>query len=212
MKKFALISLRNDLIVNRKERRDSIDIEIYNLVFELGYIPILLPNEPTITDFFELIFKENNIALILLTGGNDIDKFKNKNGSNLYFKRDKLELNLIDYCISKSIPILSICRGFQLIANYLGGNIEKIEGHVDIVHEISLINLKEKINVNSFHSYGLKNNKLPSMIKPFALYKKDNTIEGFTTIEPFKSFNIMWHPERANGSRVKTLKLIKSFI
>ena len=37
MKKFALISLRNDLILDRDERRDSIDIEIYNLVLDLGY-------------------------------------------------------------------------------------------------------------------------------------------------------------------------------
>ena len=124
MKKFALISLRNDLIIDRNERRDSIDIEIYNLVLELGYIPILLPNEPIIIDYFEIIFKEKNIGLVLFSGGNDILKFKDNKNSNSYFKRDSTELKLINYCIAKTIPILSICRGFQLIASYLGGNIE----------------------------------------------------------------------------------------
>ena len=149
MKKFALISLRNDLIIDRNERRDSIDTEIYNLVLELGYVPILLPNEPKIIEYFELIFKENNIGLVLLTGGNDIYKFKDNNNSNSYLKRDQTELNLIDYCIMKSIPILSICRGFQLITSYLGGNIEKIEGHINIKHKVSLINLKEDEVLNS---------------------------------------------------------------
>ena len=212
MKKFALISLRNDLILDRDERRDSIDIEIYNLVLELGYIPILLPNEPKIIDYFEIIFKEKNIGLVLLSGGNDINKFKDYKNSNSYLKRDKTELNLINYCIEKSVPILSICRGFQLITTYLGGNIEKIEGHINIKHKVSLIDLKEDIKVNSFHSFALKGQNLPKTIKPFALHKIDNTIEGFTTKEPFKSINIMWHPERANGSKEKTIKLIKSFI
>lgn len=212
MKKFALISLRNDLIIDRDERRDSIDIEIYNLVLELGYIPILLPNEPKILDYFELIFRENNIGLVLLSGGNDILKFKDNKNSNSYFKRDETEIKLINYCITKKIPILSICRGFQLIASYLGGNIEKIEGHITKEHEVSLIYLKEVIKVNSFHSFGLKKQSLPKAIKPFAIHKIDNTIEGFTTKEPFKSINIMWHPERYNGSREKTIKLIQSFI
>ena len=209
MNKVALISLRNDFINDRLERRDSLDIEIYSLVLELGFIPILIPNEPNITNYFNIVFKEENIGLVLFTGGNDLYQFDKEKNTNIYKKRDELEINLIKYCISNSIPILSICRGFQLIANYLGANIEKIENHININHEVNFINSKEKIIVNSFHNYCLKNKNLPIQIHPLATYKLDNTIEAFKTKSPFKSLNIMWHPERENGAKFKTLDLIK---
>ena len=82
MKKFALISLRNDFLSERDESRDSIDTEIYKLVIEIGFIPILLPNEFIILNHFDKIFKEENIGLVLLSGGNDINKFERRIGSN----------------------------------------------------------------------------------------------------------------------------------
>lgn len=212
MKKFALISLRNDFISEREESRDSIDTDIYKLVIEIGFIPILLPNELVILNHFDKIFKEENIGLVLLSGGNDINKFEKNIGSNTYKKRDELELNLISYCKYKSIPILSICRGFQLIADHLGANIEKLENHINTNHAIKLLHSKEKIFVNSFHNYGLINKNIPNQIRPLAIYEIDNTIEAFTTIDPFSSLNIMWHPERKNGSKYKTIKLIENFL
>ena len=51
--------------------------------------------------------------------------------------RDKTELNLIDYSIQKSIPILGICRGMQLIAYWAGVGIKRVAGHVNIKHMLS---------------------------------------------------------------------------
>ena len=115
MQKFALITLRNDYIDGRQERRDSLDIELYDLVLELGFIPILIPNVPNLTIYFDRLFNKDNIGLVLLSGGNDLLKFKKDIGTNTYKKRDELELNIIKYSIENSIPILSICRGFQFI-------------------------------------------------------------------------------------------------
>ena len=212
MQKFALITLRNDYIDGRQERRDSLDIELYDLVLELGFIPILIPNVPNLTIYFDRLFKKENIGLVLLSGGNDLLKFKKDIGTNTYKKRDELELNIIKYSIENSIPILSICRGFQFIANYFGANIEKIDGHVQAKHIINIENSNDNFLVNSFHSYGLKYNNLPKQIKPLAINKLDNTVEAFTTKKPFKSLNLMWHPERKHGAKIKTLVIIKKFL
>ena len=211
-KKLALITLRNDYIGKRNERRDSLDIELYNLVSELGLVPVLIPNIPNFTTYFDLLLKKENIGLVLFSGGNDLLKFEKEIGTNTYKKRDELELNMIEYCTKNSIPILSICRGLQFIANYLGVNIEKIEGHINSKHEIYIENSYDNFIVNSFHSYGIKNNNLPIQINPLAINKLDNTVEAFTTIKPFKSFNLMWHPERKNGAKMKSLDLIKKFL
>ena len=212
MQKFALITLRNDYIDGRQERRDSLDIELYDLVLELGFIPILIPNVTNLTIYFDRLFNKDNIGLILLSGGNDLLKFKKDIGTNTYKKRDELELNIIKYSIAKSIPILSICRGFQFIANYFGANIEKIDGHVKATHLINIEKSNENFLVNSFHSYGLKYDNLPKQIKPLAINKLDNTVEAFTTKIPFKSLNLMWHPERKHGAKIKTLVIIKKFL
>lgn len=211
-KKLALITLRNDYISKRNERRDSLDIEIYNLVLELGLVPVLIPNIPNFTIYFDLLLKKENIGLVLLSGGNDLLKFENELGTNTYKRRDELELNMIEYCTTNSIPILSICRGLQFIASYLGVNIEKIEGHINSEHEIHIENSNDNLLVNSFHSYGIKCNKLPKQINPLAINKLDNTLEAFTTTKPFKSLNLMWHPERKNGAKIESLDLIKKYL
>ncbi len=36
----------------------------------------------------------------------------------LDIRRDKIELNIIDYCLSKKKPLLGICRGHQLLGIY----------------------------------------------------------------------------------------------
>lgn len=211
-KKLALITLRNDYIDSRNERRDSLDIELYNLVLELGLIPVLIPNIPNFTIYIDLLLKKENIGLVLFSGGNDLSKFEKEFGTNTYKRRDELEFNIIEYCIKNPIPILSICRGSQFIANYLGVHIEKIEGHINSEHEIHIENSNDNFFVNSFHSYGIKYNNLPVQINPLAIQKLDNTLEAFTTTKPFKSINLMWHPERKNGAKIKSLDLIKNFL
>ena len=212
LKKTALISLRNDYLESRKERRDSVDIEIYNLVLELGYMPILIPNEPLIAKNLNLIFKEENIGLIVFSGGNDLYNLKTDVSNSKYKKRDQLEEILIKYSISNSIPILGICRGFQMIANYLGANIEQIDGHINTTHNLIIKDFSKKIIVNSFHNYGLKNVNLPKLIEPIAIYENDNTIECFITKNYLKSINIMWHPERINGAREESIKIINNYL
>lgn len=212
IKKIALISLRNDFLEKREERRDSIDIAIYKFVLDLGYIPILIPNEPISIKYLIEFTDIKNIGLVLLSGGNDLYFLKNQGANNIYIKRDKVETALINICELNEIPIIGICRGFQFVSTYLGAKIEKVYGHINTVHKINLESLEKYYSVNSFHSFGLKNKNLPSVIEPLGFHESDNTIEMFKTRNPFKSLNIMWHPERINGARNITIAIIKKFL
>ena len=87
----------------------------------------------------------NKIPLsgILLSGGNDLGSFPD---------RDNTELNLINYAIQKSIPILGICRGMQAIAQWAGVGLKKVNGHSNSNHLIkspfiSLENGHSKISI-----------------------------------------------------------------
>ena len=212
MKNLALISLRNDYLNDRDERRDSIDTAIYKLLTEINLIPIPIPNSHLYIENIDKIFNSEDIKCVLLTGGNDLSALSEKGAKNIHPIRDEVEISLIKFCIKNNIPIIGICRGFQLIANYLGGNIEPIDGHVKTIHEIKLSENSKNINVNSFHSFGLKNKNLPSNIETLGLHIRDNTIECFKTFKPFRSLNFMWHPERSNGARLDSIELIKGFL
>ena len=185
MNKIALVSVRNDYISSRSENRDSVDTEIYSLLSDIELIPLLIPNETKFITNIDNIIDHKKIRCAILSGGNDLKIFENKGGTNISYKRDEVELNLIKFCLKNKIPIIGICRGFQLIANYLGAEINKVDNHINIIHEIKLSNYPS-IKVNSFHSFGLKNNNIPQNINILGYHQKDNTIECFSTELPFK--------------------------
>jgi len=97
-------------------------------------IPLLIPNifEPkneiiTIDDKIKLSNDLEEITkhldAIILSGGTDINPItigeKLKDSSAFNYNRDYVEKELIQICIRKKIPILGICRGFQMLGTYL---------------------------------------------------------------------------------------------
>ena len=114
--KTVIVSQRIDQIANRNETRDSLDQELLIWLIESGYLPVQISNvlmaeNNSLSDYFiELI----NPSGIVLSGGNDIGEFP---------ERDKTEFFLIDYAVKNKIPLLGICRGFQMLAKWDGGNL-----------------------------------------------------------------------------------------
>ena len=148
----------------------------------------LLPNNIILS---RKILKKNN--LLILAGGNDI--ITNKKDSKL---RNKIENNLIKEAIKLKIPIIGICRGAQLLNLYFGGKIRKIHSHMRTRHNIFLekneIIRTNKLNVNSFHNYGIGPKDLSKKLKVIGIDDKKN-IEMYLLKEK-KILGIMWHPER----------------
>jgi putative glutamine amidotransferase len=66
---------------------------------------------------------------LCLTGGGDIDPARygevNIKSDDIDPDRDALELALLERALARDIPVLGICRGFQLINVHLGGSLEQ---------------------------------------------------------------------------------------
>lgn len=169
---------------------------------------------PNFKSFNNDWFKNLNLELLILSNGNDLGEFS---------RRDQLEHNAIKFAVNNSIPIMGICRGFQILNEYFGGslssNIEESikQLHVGIEHDVEItdekyIQMLEKKNfkVNSYHNHGVLIDGLSPSLKVFAL-SKGSVVEGFSHKE-LPIIGIQWHPERPNNSQLENKILIESII
>ena len=147
---------------------------------------------------------------VILSGGNDLYSIKKKK-ENLI--RDKFELKLLKFAIKRSIPILTVCRGFQFVNDYFGGSLQKAKNHAKKNHEIIFkkkflfFNKKKSLHTNSYHNYKIKN--LANNFKNIA-ESNDNTIE-IAYAKHEKILGLMFHPERKNLSQPLINKLVFNY-
>tara|TARA_Y100000588_G_scaffold205963_1_gene219793 strand:- start:735 stop:1337 length:603 start_codon:yes stop_codon:yes gene_type:complete len=194
--KLIAVSQRIDFLGDRGEKRDSIDQKLSELILFSGNLPVPVPNGLVISkDISNLIdwLKRTAPQGVILSGGNDLGE---------YSVRDTTESCLIQYAQEKSLPVLGICRGMQMIAHSFGASIRKVDGHVCTKH-----NLIGEVSwtVNSFHNSSIS--KCPNSFKVFA-WSEDGEIEGIKHITlPWEGW--MWHPERENPFREMEVNRLK---
>lgn len=142
-------------------------------------------------------------------------------------QKDTIEFELVRQCLSRSIPILGICRGSQIINVVAGGTIvpdvdtfiNKGIKHIDYTnydghrHPISVLpgtpmkqwfDDAEELSVNSYHHQGI--DLLAARFVPMAL-SSDGLVEGFYDpnhydIEQGKFvIGLQFHPERMQDNQ-----------
>ena len=194
--KFALITLRYDYLSDRNEGRDSIDTSIYGLIADIGLTPLLVPNNPeNLECLFNLVAE--SIALVVFTGGNTLS-FLDPSDTSCHLPREEVDEFLYSKCLELSIPMLGICRGMQYISHKLGFMISRIDGHVNLDHNIYFPKSNSIVSTNSFHSWAV----LQPEILPVHLDEIALDISGNLEMIYSKKLSIMcfmWHPERSNG-------------
>lgn len=184
-----------------------------------GVLPVLIPDLPVdrlypILDQLDGIVFQGGADLCPETYGEpylDRDRWPGDK------HRDQYELALADYFFKKELPILGICRGFQLLNVYFGGTLQqdigtllqtstehrnaqtydRVHHRVDVLDGGWLARLykKKSLMVNSVHHQCV--NSLGQGIIAEALSSTDGIIEAFRWNNLEKNYvtAVQWHPE-----------------
>lgn len=191
----------------------------YRSVLEAGGTPLLIPPYAERDALLETL---SHIDALLLTGGADIDpRYMNEEPDyNLLHginqRRDEQELLLALLADARSLPILGICRGVQVIAVAFGGSVhqdiyaslgaqllnhdqEPVERGV-ATHDVLLTEGSrlrgvfgcEHLAVNTFHHQAV--NGVPVGFGVVA-HSSDGVIEGIEATDGRSIIGVQWHPE-----------------
>ena len=138
------------------------------------------------------------------------------------FKVNKFDRFITEYATDNDIPLLGICLGTQVMANYKKEKywVEKNNSYIEhriedgVAHEVTLdmdsklysIIGKEKLMVNSRHYYHV----LPNDYYEVTSISDDNYIESIEMKNKKFNIGVQWHPESLDDE--SSTKIFESFI
>lgn len=213
-----------------KKSLSYVENDMVSYVAQKGLMPILIPDlkETELKNFI------GELDGIIFQGGDDVcptsyHEEMIENGrwpGDIY--RDKFEFKIMDFALERKLPILGICRGFQLINVYYGGTLyqdikTQTNGPIihrdgilydEISHEVTFTKdgILEKLygttnpfTVNSVHHQGVK--KLGTNLVVDAICEQDNLIEAFylRNIDQQFVYCVQWHPEFSHTLEKKVI-------
>lgn len=192
-KKTILVSCRVDEFPDRAETRDALDQRVSSLVIEAGALAVLVPNVP---EMAAEIFAKLRPDGILLSGGNDLGQRP---------ERDQTETALLRAALASSTRVFGICRGFQMMTDFLGGSLKPVQNHVRVRHKLVLEGGGFGPEVNSYHSFAP--DQLPSGWK--ILGKAEDHVIEWACSEDLLWQGILWHPERETKTSIEDLRIFR---
>jgi len=146
----------------------------------------------------------NKLDGIILTGGQDVDPQlhagKPAFNESLCAKRDRLELKILEKNKELNLPLLCICRGFQLLTVSRGGHLRELERHklkihyAKIIPETELHNILkvDMIRILSIHHHAAG---AAGDLKISAFATDDDNVEALECPKLYWTVGIQWHPE-----------------
>lgn len=177
----------------------------------------------------------NDAVGLLLPGGGDIDPIlyghpKHPRTRRVSRERDKLEITYLREALKRDMPILAICRGFQLLNVQLGGTLEQNlsdnperVGHdrdmprAEPVHHVKIkpgsileeIAGSTEMPVNSHHHQGLE--IVADGLEEIA-WAGDGTLEAVVSNRYSWVLGVQWHPEVMAPVDHRQMKIFDAFI
>ena len=163
-------------------------------------------SRPDIRIIFDNKINLEKFDLLIISGGNDLNRLKK---SKRNFLRESLDKHIIAKSIKLNIPLLGICYGAQLISSYYGNKIIKQKGRNNKKNQIrfsksDFFNIKT-MTIKSFYNFAIKIDK--NILEVLAT-SKNNCIEAFK-VKKRKIYGIMWHPERDRSFKQLNKKFLK---
>ena len=199
------ITQRVEYITDYEEVRDCLDQRWSDLLETLEMKIIPIPNSLTnIEEWLDLM----QCDAFILSGGNDLAHLSN--AKNISIERDNTEMQILKYAESKSLPVLGVCRGFQVMNVFFGGQLNKLSIEVGSIHKVKMSfdgdNKTEERDLKCFHEWGISANGLAKKLIPCAFDNEDH-IEAARHVD-LNWIGIMWHPEREDKFHKSDLEII----
>ncbi len=177
------------------ERRDCLDQKWIEFLSKCNLTPVIIPN---VLDAALELFNRIPADGLLLTGGNDLMCC---NGDAP--ERDTIENALLNQAFSRSIPVMGVCRGMQLLQHRYGIDLRVVNGHVSKQQTIA-VQGQESL-VNSYHRFGTTET-VPEL--DVWARAEDGVVKAIRC-EPQKILGVMWHPERLYPFRPEDIELFE---
>jgi putative glutamine amidotransferase len=170
------------------------------------------------------------IAGICFSGGGDIapERYGEVDGEqvceNVIPERDELELSAARRALDADLPILGICRGFQVLNVALGGKLAlDIKGHQAkndevIAHvvrpnagsKLARATSAEDMRVNSRHHQAVTEKLLAPSLRPTVVH--DGLVEAFESAGHRWVVGVQWHPERTAEVDEAAARIFSAFV
>lgn len=213
--------------------RSYVNEDYVTSVIKNGGIPLILPisaEDDVLDGYFAIIDG------LILSGGHDVSPFHygeeptSKLGDT-FPERDIFDFDLLRRARSKNIPVLGICRGYQIINVFHGGNLwqdlsytgvdalkhwqahfpEMVTHTVDFEAGSRLAGIfgVETTKVNSFHHQVVRD-VAPGFV--VAARAKDGLIEAIEDPNHRFMVGVQWHPEMLHDSCPEMNKLFQALI
>ena len=237
MSKRAIIGISSSIIVDNSGsfagyKRAYVNKDYVDAVIRAGGVPLIIPFS---TDKEVIISQAQLIDGLILSGGHDINPYNygqepSQKIGETFPERDTYEMILLEESKKRNIPILGICRGFQLINVAAGGTLYQdlslIPGNILKHNQISNPTLKThkvEIKENSFISsiFGKE-----TMVNSFHHQVIDKVANDFIVVAKasdgvveaieHKTYKflvaVQWHPEMLAVNCEKARVLFSKFV
>lgn len=196
-----------------------------------GGQPVLLTPETAVLPAEQHVAQLDGL---LLSGGGDVhpkhyhQRIRGTEKHQTHDGRDVLELGLTRAALAIDLPILGVCRGFQVLNVALGGSLEQhVDGHrspkeavryhdVRVTADTLLartLELDGPLAVNTYHHQAVTLERLAPVLRPAA-----DTVDGPALLEGIESpdhrwvLAVQWHPERFYELDQRHRRLFSAFI
>jgi len=215
------------------ERTQAVAESYVSMLSQAGGMAVLIPANFGLDRVPELA---SRIDGILLSGGPDVDPFHfgaepHRKLGKIDPVRDELEIALSKIALERSIPVLAICRGIQVLNVALGGTlIQDIPSHVPghISHEVRgvvegaghTIDLDPEsrlakmvgstlLRVTSDHHQAVEDVGEGLLVSAWA---RDGIVEAIEHKEHPFMIGLQWHPERNPTMTPDTRVILDEFM
>ena len=179
---------------------------------QTGAEAVPIPHETPLSTLLPLVVSLDGIVF---SGGTDVDPVHYGQAHDplcerVDRRRDRMDLALMDLVLARSLPVLCICRGMQLLNVALGGTLRQhITGHRSepndeqaVWHEVRIepdtrlfqITQTPTLRVNSFHHQAV--DRLGEGLR-VAARTSDGVIEAIELPGDRFVLGVQWHPEKS---------------